>query len=963
MKKVLTVLLAIAVMFTFSFGSAFALSTDEVKTLKDYVTAEAQAYYGSDGKIAKTANSYLDKVTYDEDGYVFNKNEIKGYVTKATLVAYVNDLVGDAENTFASKVAAFEYDDTNINSKAAALTELGTAFDETVTSTLQSILKDPGTDNDLKDSVVQELVEDEFDAIEADAKAAISAINPEDYSDSKKEWNETISGNPAAHTDTTATWDKLGLTDGKDYTAKGYVKAILDKQTKDIDAADATTDAKAAVDTVRLAKKFATQYILGHKITTDENYYIEAIPTIADLKADTSVDTAKANAIAEIKAALASKQINLANATNDAIDGLDKYSKLSDTQKKDLEDLNEQKADLAKNFADYEEVVTALINYAETTNEVNSKKSDALNHINNNLGVKADGKLNNDTKTAFDAASKIVKNVKKLKDDAALLAAQKDVNGQPYYDADVLADNLEDAVEAAYKGTEYSDAYKMLAGGSEEAVLKEKIKYIDFIYGVATTGFTPKDSKGYDVTSPWNEPTDANTAVTITKFDKPSGYDDGVTKMYDKAQKAELEQLIKDTEAAIKAAKTIAEIEKIFADANDKYEDIDTTDDHQEAWNTGKVGTEYDKAEYDKELRAYAQYFVNKADTKKYANNYTNVGTGATYIMNEVVYPVVYEAYTVDELAGKVAEAKAAIDAIKTKDEVKAEKAAVEAAIKALPAASAITTADKAAIVAAADLLDDYCEIPGATKSDITNAGVLDAAIEAYFDAADEALEDAYDALKNKDIATTDAAAVEALRDAWDDLEAFVEDYGDSQTMTFTISESKVEDLEADLSEAKVAAVKELMIKLPANPTPADADAVKAARAAYEALELKEQAQLVGDLSYDNLIDAEEALGLNVGTAVKELKITAKSTAKKGSITVKWTVKGDASNIDGYEIWKSTKQSKGYKKAFTTTKQTYKNSKGLKKGTRYYYKVRAYKMVDGVKITSDWSNKAYRKAK
>ena len=59
----------------------------------------------------------------------------------------------------------------------------------------------------------------------------------------------------------------------------------------------------------------------------------------------------------------------------------------------------------------------------------------------------------------------------------------------------------------------------------------------------------------------------------------------------------------------------------------------------------------------------------------------------------------------------------------------------------------------------------------------------------------------------------------------------------------------------------------------------------------------------------------------------------------------------------------STKHSKGYKKAFTTTKKTYKNSKGLKKGSRYYYKVRAYKVIDGVKVTSDWSNKARRVAK
>ena len=37
--------------------------------------------------------------------------------------------------------------------------------------------------------------------------------------------------------------------------------------------------------------------------------------------------------------------------------------------------------------------------------------------------------------------------------------------------------------------------------------------------------------------------------------------------------------------------------------------------------------------------------------------------------------------------------------------------------------------------------------------------------------------------------------------------------------------------------------------------------------------------------------------------------------------------------------------------------------RGLKKGNRYYYKVRAYKIVDGKKITSNWSNRAQRIAK
>ena len=135
-----------------------------------------------------------------------------------------------------------------------------------------------------------------------------------------------------------------------------------------------------------------------------------------------------------------------------------------------------------------------------------------------------------------------------------------------------------------------------------------------------------------------------------------------------------------------------------------------------------------------------------------------------------------------------------------------------------------------------------------------------------------------------------------------------------------------------------------------------DAAAVKAARAAYDALDEDYQ---FGGTYYDKLVALEKILSVDV----QALKITASSTAKKGSITVKWTVKGNVTAADGFQVWKSTKKNSGFKKAITTTKKSYKNTKGLKKGTRYYYKVRAYKVVDGKNVYSDWSNKAYRVAK
>ena len=132
-------------------------------------------------------------------------------------------------------------------------------------------------------------------------------------------------------------------------------------------------------------------------------------------------------------------------------------------------------------------------------------------------------------------------------------------------------------------------------------------------------------------------------------------------------------------------------------------------------------------------------------------------------------------------------------------------------------------------------------------------------------------------------------------------------------------------------------------------------------------------------INIEDLVEAETILGLNDKSeeiaaleaekakveaiaALEGLKIKASSSAKKGSITVKWTASEEVEGVK-YQVYKSTKAQKGYKKAITTTKTSFKNTKNLEKGTRYYYKVRAIGVVDGVTYYSDWSNKANRIAK
>ena len=104
--------------------------------------------------------------------------------------------------------------------------------------------------------------------------------------------------------------------------------------------------------------------------------------------------------------------------------------------------------------------------------------------------------------------------------------------------------------------------------------------------------------------------------------------------------------------------------------------------------------------------------------------------------------------------------------------------------------------------------------------------------------------------------------------------------------------------------------------------------------------------------------------------AVKNTRLVARSMYAKApsgkkSIKVYWFNKdGSELNFDGYEVYRSLKKDSGYgtKPIFKTTKARYYNT-AIKKGTKYYYKVRAYKVINGEKTYTRYSLKAWRTAK
>ena len=102
--------------------------------------------------------------------------------------------------------------------------------------------------------------------------------------------------------------------------------------------------------------------------------------------------------------------------------------------------------------------------------------------------------------------------------------------------------------------------------------------------------------------------------------------------------------------------------------------------------------------------------------------------------------------------------------------------------------------------------------------------------------------------------------------------------------------------------------------------------------------------------------------GNSLDVGVKNTTIRVSAKAGKGYVKLDWK-KSAGCRVDGYQVYRSVKTDKNFKKYGTTKKTTYNNAKSLKKGARYYYKVRGYRTIDGKKVYTQWSETMSRIAK
>lgn len=103
------------------------------------------------------------------------------------------------------------------------------------------------------------------------------------------------------------------------------------------------------------------------------------------------------------------------------------------------------------------------------------------------------------------------------------------------------------------------------------------------------------------------------------------------------------------------------------------------------------------------------------------------------------------------------------------------------------------------------------------------------------------------------------------------------------------------------------------------------------------------------DEDAESQLDMEETM-VYAAFTLKTLKAptSLKTTAGKRKVTITYK---KAAGATKYEIYRSTQKSKGYKKIATTTKTKYVDTK-VKKGKKYYYKVRTVRTGNGTVYSS-----------
>ena len=900
----LTTSAAVAVMFTFSFGSAFAATTESLTTADAFVknavnVAEGQARLNSDlskaaqdyaaaeaSKVAQLILSYLvDQSGYDIDTTA-GMDAFKEEFTKWALGNGTPTDIGRGDLAFAKASYAAYFNEvaakTDYEAKVAEAVDQVKAIDTTVFSTKTYTVD--GKDYTYK-TYAEKLIADCVKALQD--KDQVTASN---YANKIKELLYGANGTK----DAPVGGLYLALYGNK--TTDGLLTVEEEKEletgaTIDVDYAKAQLAYKAKVE-------LYGQWKVAKGDDATAKFNVDSWATKGQLGDITVLDTANKKVMGVSVANPAKLTAEEATAINAAI---------MDVLTKTLEVAN-----VSFNELDVKTVGT------------NGTVAQHLNTL-----------LTTDSDVVIDRA---LKAIEKYAEAEAIAADKKNAvmfdGSKQYADADVdealakdKADIYGNFMNANWKAEDNLSKVITIVDPVANALQEAKDKFQDHIIYTGAKKTAEADKKYCK---------DFYDKFFASKYDKIAK---NAKDALDEVKTVEeVTAIMADADAALAKLRTQAELDAMDKALNEKYQEAVQNYADQVMKNRILASTDYDAKSFTDVVKKY----IGKGGTGFATQDVANAG-------------LIDKAKNMDEVKALYEEAKKEIDSLITQKELDAKAKEVSDTIAKLPATvdTKLTTEDQ--FMAAKDAYEAYLALYGAEKADIVGYVVFESKMAALKTAQQNATNDVIKALPAvAKITVDDKAAIEAARAMYDKYY----DYYDQYDETFTANETALKAAEAALYNAEVAAVKQMILKL--NDASSAAD-VAATKAAYEALSGSQQRAVKAGLgSYLYKLDKFEEMAIN---AVEGLKITASSKATKGAMTIKWKVKGDKNAAKGYQVWRSTKTNKGYKKMITTSKTTYKNTKNLKKGVTYYYKVRAYAKVNGKLIFSDWSNKAYRKAK
>lgn len=872
MKKFLTVLLALSVVFTYSFsavGTVFAATPSEV--------AAARA------DMASAVDAYVDAIGFNASGNVTslpNGTTADNNVTRAAVDA-VAVVIKDKYN---AKITKADADGTDLD---AAWGDINTTAGlETEFFTRQA------------SALYAKVIADAVAAFEAKVASYVvndyPAVDQETVSDAVADANTAITAAKGKNNQTAS--DSL-------HTAVGDfdddVKDLKTKAQREADLTAAKTTATSELDAK--AAEFKPLAV---------TYYNDALATATDPEDIANAQAQKATLNTNINALVDMFKARIADV------------EYNDTKAYDATDANKGLVDAVMtavnnafdtvDFDGYEDAVSALNNAKILIEYAKSIATLKKQEYNPNTGL---AKYNTETveKTLKDVTAAIYAG-----DITDTTGINTEFNNMKL--ATAIADDLAKAKEAAIKEITGTDAAKTYELAKWEGKNAEKVEAIQNEYVAKIEAATSEE----DVT--------ALATEAKGKMDKI-------------ADKTELTK-----------AQIWDQLQAL------KYVNDSATEDESFASDASELGS----------LEVYANTIAAKNAAAQDKAKKAAVDTAIDALVEKAIAE--FDATTEDAkkddavkaiLQAGYPDALRMIDAMKTDAEIADSAKAIRDAIAALP--TNVTVDAKAQYLAVQKSLETYVnnKYP---KADISNLSLFTAYMTKLVKLEKDAAQALISALPATatlaDKATVDAA--QAAADAYKDAYSAYVAGSDYEYGYVELTTRKLDAAVEAVANAMVVDAAKKIAALPVTVTADDKAAVEAARAAYDALTDAQKAVFNKDLlakleaAEATLKTAEEDAIKDVINAVQSFKIKVTTKRYTGSkMRINWTATGDESAIDGYRVYYSTKKSNsGYKYLAKTTKKYINHTsikKNVKKGTRVYYRVRAYVEIDGVRYFSDYS--------